>query len=128
MRDVIVNGESSDELIRLFTSSDKATRLKIAAAFGKVNIKLSHDEGSNFDERRDEFCEKVKDHEAAMQNALFECLGCVCTGTDAQFHPAHFSGVDARRQTKSSLYGSLGSQASSSPLGKAFFGILCGRD
>jgi hypothetical protein len=74
VRNVIVNGESPEELIRRFTSPDKATRVKIAAAFGQVNIKLSHDEGSNFDERRDEFWEKVKGHEAAMQNALFEAL------------------------------------------------------
>ena len=74
VRNTIVNGESPDELIRRFTSSDKATRVKIAAAFGEVNIKLSHDENSNFDQRRDEFWEKVKGHEADMQNALFEAL------------------------------------------------------
>jgi hypothetical protein len=74
VRNIIVNGESPDELIRGFTSPDKATRVKMAAAFGEVNIQLSHDENSHFDQRRDEFWKKVKGHESAMQNALFEAL------------------------------------------------------
>jgi ADP-ribose pyrophosphatase YjhB (NUDIX family) len=74
VRDVIVNGESTDELIRRFTSTDKATRVKIAFAFGDVNLKLSHDEGTGFDEKRDVFWGAVKEHESAIQNALFEAL------------------------------------------------------
>ena len=74
VRNVIVNGESPDQLIDLFTHSDKAKRVKIAVAFGEVNIKLSHDEGTNFDERRKAFWQKVDTHSADIQSALFEAL------------------------------------------------------
>lgn len=74
VRNVIVNGESTDELIRLFTHSDKAKRVKIAFAFGEVNFKLSHDEGTGFDEKRVKFWEEVEKHNADIQNALFEAL------------------------------------------------------
>lgn len=74
VRNVIVNGESPDELIRLFTHPEKAIRVKIAAAFAEVNIKLSHDEGTDFDNKRKAFWEKVEVHSPDIQNALFEAL------------------------------------------------------
>lgn len=74
VRNVIVNGESTDQLVRLFTHSDKAKRVKIAFAFGEVNFKLSHDEGTGFDEKRVKFWEEVETHNADIQNALFEAL------------------------------------------------------
>lgn len=74
VRKVIVNGESSDELIRLFSHPDKAQRVKIAFAFGEVNFKLSHDEGTGFDEKRKQFWKEAEEHSAAIQNALFEAL------------------------------------------------------
>lgn len=74
VRDVIVNGEPVDELIKRFTHPDKAKRVSIAFAFGEVNFKLSHNEETNFDKRRDEFWLKVANHKGDIQNALFEAL------------------------------------------------------
>ena len=74
VRNVIVNGEPTDELIRLFTHPDKAKRVRIAFALGEVNSKLSHDEGTDFDEKRVQFWLEVEDYSADIQNALFEAL------------------------------------------------------
>lgn len=74
VRNVIVDGRATDELVRQFTASDKATRVRIGIAFGMVNIILSHDEGTGFDEKREAFWEEVGQHSEAMQNAMFEAL------------------------------------------------------
>ncbi|REL31385.1 hypothetical protein [Thalassotalea euphylliae] len=74
VRNVMVNGESPTELIRLFTHSDKVKRIKTAAAFADVNMKLSHDEGTDFDNKRKAFWQQVEVHSADIQSALFEAL------------------------------------------------------
>ena len=74
VRNTIVNGDSPDEVIRLFTHPDKATRIKVAFAFAQVNLLLSHYNAIDFDEKRTQFWEKVQDHSADMQNAIFEAL------------------------------------------------------
>ena len=74
VRNVIINGESTDELLALFTHPEKAQRVKIAFAFAEVNLKLSHDEGTDFDNKRRAFWEKMNAHSADIQSALFEAL------------------------------------------------------
>lgn len=76
VRNVILNGESPDVLLRLFTHPEKAKRVKIALAFAAVNSRLSHDEGSGFDEKRRQFWADadVEEHVPDMQNAFFEAL------------------------------------------------------
>lgn len=74
VRNVIVNGDSTDELLALFTHPEKAQRVKIAFAFADVNIKLSHDEGTDFDNKRKAFWNKMNAHSADIQSALFEAL------------------------------------------------------
>ena len=61
VRNTIVNGDSPDEVIRLFTHPEKATRIKIAFAFAQVNLLLSHYNAIDFDEKRTQFWEKVQD-------------------------------------------------------------------
>lgn len=74
VRNVMVNGEPTDQLIELFNHADKEKRVKIAFAFSEVNIKLSHDDVTGFDDKRKQFWEEVSEHSEAMQNALFEAL------------------------------------------------------
>ncbi len=74
VRNVIVNGEPSEQLIRLFTHPDKAVRVKIAMAFSEVNIKLSHDEQTKFAYKRAKFWQDAAQYSADIQNALFEAL------------------------------------------------------
>ena len=74
VRNTIVNGQPVDELMRRFTHADKATRVKIAFAFAEVNIKLSHDEGTDFDDKRVKFWKEVEAYSDDIQNALFEAL------------------------------------------------------
>ncbi len=76
VRNVILNGESPDVLLRLFTHPEKAKRVKIAFAFAVVNARLSHDEGTGFDEKRRQFWANadVEEHIPDIQNAFFEAL------------------------------------------------------
>jgi len=74
VRNVIVNDEPPLPLINLFSHPNKVTRVKTAFAFGEVNIKLSHDEGTGFDEKRDQFWLVAENHDEAIQHALFEAL------------------------------------------------------
>jgi hypothetical protein len=71
---LILDGESSDELLRLFTHPEKVQRVKVAMAFAALNVRLNHDEESNFSEKKDQFWEDVKDHNSDIQNAFFEAL------------------------------------------------------
>ncbi len=71
---VILDGESSDVLLRLFTHPDKAQRVKVAMAFAALNVRLNHDEESDFGEKKDQFWVDVKEHFPDIQNAFFEAL------------------------------------------------------
>lgn len=66
--------DSLDELLQLFRHPDKAQRVKIAAAFGELNIKYSHNDESGYPEMRKRFWVDVKDQLPNIQNALFEAL------------------------------------------------------
>ncbi|MEE8428049.1 MAG: hypothetical protein V3S33_00910 [Gammaproteobacteria bacterium] len=72
--DVILDGESPDVLLRLFTHPEKAQRVKMALAFAAVNSRLSHDEESGFPEKRPQFWVDVEEHVPDIQNAFFEAL------------------------------------------------------
>jgi len=71
---VILDGNSLDVLLRLFTHQDKAQRVKIASAFAAVNAKFSHHEESGFADKRKQFWLDVAEHLPDMQNALSEAL------------------------------------------------------
>lgn len=74
VRNVMLTGESLDKLIQLFTHPDKEKRVKVAFAFGAVNIMMSHDYGSGYPEKRKQFWQDVEQHLPDIQNALFEAL------------------------------------------------------
>ena len=71
---VILDGESSDVLVRLFAHPEKAQRVKVAAAFAVVNAKFSHNEETGFAEKRKQFWIDVEQHLPDIQNALSEAL------------------------------------------------------
>jgi len=71
---VIMDGESLDELLRLFAHPEKAQRVKIASAFAAVNVKFTHDEESGFPEKRNQFWVDAKEYFPNIQNALSEAL------------------------------------------------------
>jgi len=71
---LVLEGESSDVLLRLFTHPEKAQRVKVAMAFAALNVELNHDEESDFGEKKDQFFEDVKEHFPEIQNAFFEAL------------------------------------------------------
>lgn len=71
---LILDGESPDVLLRLFTHPDKARRVKVALAFAALNFRLNHDEESDFGEKKNQFWEAVKVHFPDIQNAFFEAL------------------------------------------------------
>ncbi len=71
---VILDGESSGVLLRLFSHPEKAKRVKIATAFAAVNVKFSHNEETGFAAKRRQFWLDVKDNLPDIQNALFEAL------------------------------------------------------
>ena len=71
---VIMDGESLDELLRLFAHPEKAQRVKVAMAFAAVNIKFTHDEESGFPEKRNQFWVDAEEHFPNIQNALSEAL------------------------------------------------------
>ncbi len=71
---VMLDGESSDVLLRLFAHPEKAQRVKVALAFGYVNIKFSHNEETGFSEKRKQFWLDVEEHLPDIQNALFEAM------------------------------------------------------
>ena len=57
--DLVLDGESSDVLLRLFTHPEKAQRVKVAMAFAALNVRLNHDEESDFSEKkRPVFCRR----------------------------------------------------------------------
>jgi len=74
VRNVILNSESPEKLLQLFTHPEKEKRVKIAFAFGAVNIMMSHDDGSGYPEKRKQFWLDVEEHLPDIQNALFEAL------------------------------------------------------
>ena len=74
VRNVILDGESPDVLLRLFTHPEKAQRVKMASAFAAVNIEFTHDEESGFAEKRRQFWVDVEEHLPDIQNALSEAL------------------------------------------------------
>lgn len=71
---VILDGESPDLLVRLFTHPEKAKRVKVAMAFADLNAKLNHDEKSDFGENKNQFWKDVEEHAPEIQNAFFEAL------------------------------------------------------
>lgn len=71
---VIMDGESLDALLRLFTHPEKAQRVKVASAYAAVNIRFTHNEESGFPEKRSQFQVDVEEHLPDIQNALFEAL------------------------------------------------------
>jgi len=71
---VILDGESSDLLVRLFAHPEKVQRVKVAMAFAAVNAKFSHNEETGFEEKRRQFWLDVEEHIPDIQNAFFEAL------------------------------------------------------
>jgi len=71
---VVLDGESSDVLMRLFAHPEKAQRVKIATAFAAVNAKFSHNEETGFSKKRQKLWVDAKDNLPDMQNALYEAL------------------------------------------------------
>jgi len=71
---VILDGESSDVLLRLFAHPEKAQRVKVAMAFAAVNVKFSHNEETGFAEKRRQFWLDVEEDLPDIQNALSEAL------------------------------------------------------
>ena len=71
---VILDGESLDELARLFAHPEKAQRVKIASAFAAVNVKFSHNEETGFADKRRQFWLDAEEHLPDLQNALSEAL------------------------------------------------------
>jgi len=71
---VIMDGESSDVLLRLFAHPEKAQRVKIAMAFAAVNVKFTHNEETGFAEKRKQFWIDVEANLPDIQNALSEAL------------------------------------------------------
>ncbi len=71
---LILDGESPDVLLRLFTHPEKAQRVKVALAFAALNVELNHDDESDFGEKKDQFFVDVKEHFPDIQNAFFEAL------------------------------------------------------
>jgi len=71
---VILDGESPNVLLRLFTHPEKAQRVRMALAFAAVNAELTHDEESGFAEKREQFWVDVNEHLPDIQHALFEAL------------------------------------------------------
>jgi len=69
-----VNSASFDLLMRLFTHPEKAQRVKIAAAYGAVNGRFTHDEESGFADKRTQFLIDTEEHHLDIQNAFFEAL------------------------------------------------------
>lgn len=71
---VMLDGTSSDVLLRLFSHPEKAQRVKVAMAFAAVNAKFSHNEETGFAEKRRQFWLDVEEHLPDIQNALSEAL------------------------------------------------------
>ncbi|PHS18497.1 MAG: hypothetical protein COA86_07325 [Kangiella sp.] len=71
---VILDGDSSDVLLRLFAHPEKSQRVKVAMAFAAVNAKFSHNEETGFADKRKQFWLDVKEHLPDIQNALSEAL------------------------------------------------------
>lgn len=71
---LILDAESPDVLLRLFTHPEKAQRVKVALAFAALNVRLNHDEESDFSEKKDQFWVDVEEHFPDIQNAFFEAL------------------------------------------------------
>ena len=71
---VIMDGESLDVLLRLFTHPEKAQRVKVASAYAAVNIKFTHDEESGFPKKRSQFQVDIEEHLPDIRNALSEAL------------------------------------------------------
>ncbi|MCW8878409.1 MAG: hypothetical protein OQK51_15275 [Kangiellaceae bacterium] len=70
----ILDGKSPDVLLRLFTHPQKIQRVKVASAFGSLNVKLTHHEESGFADKRNQFWKDAKEHLPDIQNALYEAL------------------------------------------------------
>lgn len=71
---VILDGKSSDVLLRLFAHPEKTQRVKVASAFAAVNSRFSHNEETGFAEKRRQFWQDVEEHLPDIQNALSEAL------------------------------------------------------
>ncbi len=71
---VMMAGESSDVLMRLFAHPDKAQREKMASAFATVIVKFTHNEETGFAAKKRQFWTDAKDNLPDLQNALSEAL------------------------------------------------------
>jgi putative Ca2+/H+ antiporter (TMEM165/GDT1 family) len=71
---LILDGGSPDELVRLFTHPEKTQRVKVALAFAALNIRLNHDEESDFSDKKELFWEYAEKYIPDIQNAFFEAL------------------------------------------------------
>ena len=71
---VIFDGEPLDLILSQFAHPEKAKRVKMAAAFGAVNIEFTHNEESGYPDLRRQFWVDVEDHLPNIENALFEAL------------------------------------------------------
>lgn len=71
---VILDGDSSEVLLRLFAHPEKIQREKVAMAFAAVNVKFSHNEETGFAEKRRKFWLDVEHHLPDIRNALSEAL------------------------------------------------------
>jgi len=74
VRKVLLEGESPDLLVRLFTHPEKAQRVKTALGFASVNMELADDYESGFREKRGRFWADVERHIPDIRNALYEAL------------------------------------------------------
>ena len=71
---VILGGNSSEVLTRLFAHPDKTQRIKVASAFAAVNVRFSHNEETGFADKRRQFWLDVEQHIPDIQNGLSEAL------------------------------------------------------
>ena len=103
VRNVMLNGESPEQLIELFTHPEKEKRVKIAFAFGAVNIMMSHDYGSGYPEKRKQFWQDVEQHLPDIQNALFEALIVSAEERSRNYLPYTIAWMPINQQLKNEM-------------------------
>lgn len=72
--ELLQSDNASNQLLVLFTHPDMRVRVRIALAFADLNVRLTHDETSDFREKRIKFYEEIEPSLSEVQNALFEAL------------------------------------------------------
>jgi len=74
VRNVFFCDESPDLFWQLFSHPEKEQRVKIAAAYAKLNAEFTHNEESGFPEKKQEIWKGSEEHLPAIRNAHFEAL------------------------------------------------------